>query len=541
MSNVQYADVQTPVTYCNPMPFPFNQAGGSANVAYDCPADYEDGSSVHLGYVSDKSSQNSQPGYYKNPVESLGYTPQGLDQTLVSQYNLPLGTQSVDSVDRFSYGASIPQYTCGSTVSTQVPMTCLPIESLMYDPPEQYYYGYNSLGSTKFIDSASTSMDLGGHFDVTVHPDPNKGLDDKVVEDRRSLTNMSTCDSTPVFYPTPREIPTELESLYPHNFLTENYTYVPYEMGQSFEMNKTFEVGPTFEMSKMYDVNQNFMSINNAGYNAFSIPQPFDIVRNMDDASSDDAIMEIANEIARNMQFLPDKDGNGKYSLDKNHPIHCVWRDLNRGHCSWRCRWWENGKRLSKNFNVKRFGDHEAMRMAITMKIRNSTPVERLQLLKEQREAVRNHLELLRQQNRPLFSENSADLNSSTTSTESALDFGTRKTKTLSNTKKLQRDNWNRLSWTYVKPPERKPGEATIICRLCAKTTRCSRSRNLQQAHIMHLIRMHKNPWKQYIHVDGLTKMCKAAIEALYQQQNFNSQSKWRLRPGLKRPEPAFC
>nr|ACC95440.1 hypothetical protein [Babesia orientalis] len=236
---------------------------------------------------------------------------------------------------------------------------------------------------------------------------------------------------------------------------------------------------------------------------------------------------------------MPDKESSGKYSLDKNHPIHCVWRGLNRGHCSWRCRWWENGKRLSKNFNVKRFGEHEAMWMAIAMKIRNSTPVERFQLLKEQREAVRNYCELVRQNADGSITEVRSESSSAVVLPSSGV--GVRKTRShLNSTKNAQRANWARIAWTYVMVPERRNSGSSVVCRLCAKTTKCSRSRNLQQAHIMHLIRMHKNPWKKYLDEEGLTKMCKSALDALYQQRGFTANSEWKLRPGLVPPEPVF-
>lgn len=249
------------------------------------------------------------------------------------------------------------------------------------------------------------------------------------------------------------------------------------------------------------------------------------------------SIIEIANEIVANVQYLPEKEANGKYSLDSNHPIHCVWRDLNRGHCSWRCRWWENGKRLSKNFNVKRFGEREAMWMAIAMKIRNSTPVERYQLLKEQREAVRNHLELLRQ-NADVSGMTAEYLGGVSMNTPAISQLPRRKRQSLSSAKRAQRLNWLRISWTYVKVSERHSGETSVVCRLCAKTTKCSRRRNLQQAHIMHLLRMHKNPWKKYLHEEGLTKMCRNALDALYEQRGYTDDSEWKLRPGLIPPEP---
>ncbi|KAK1939552.1 hypothetical protein X943_000962 [Babesia divergens] len=308
-------------------------------------------------------------------------------------------------------------------------------------------------------------------------------------------------------------------------------------------------IGDGFDIGYAYDFNATALAPMDCGMNIpsndyyvnFTSPHNLDDTftpfSDADALVNDAAIIEIANEIAANVRYLPDKEANGKYSLDSNHPIHCVWRDLNRGHCSWRCRWWENGKRLSKNFNVKRFGEREAMWMAIAMKIRNSTPVERYQLLKEQREAVRNHLELLRQHAdgsavEPGFM-SSIPLNMPTIQPSPR-----KQRQSLSSAKRAQRKNWIRIAWTYVKVPERRSSETSVVCRLCAKTTKCSRRRNLQQAHIMHLLRMHKNPWKKYLDMEGLTKMCRSAIETLYQQQGFTEDSEWKLRPGLTPPEP---
>ncbi|CDR94173.1 hypothetical protein, conserved [Babesia bigemina] len=265
----------------------------------------------------------------------------------------------------------------------------------------------------------------------------------------------------------------------------------------------------------------------------------FSPCRYTDAMANDAVVVEIANEIAANVQYLPDKESSGKYSLDKNHPIHCVWRDLNRGHCSWRCRWWENGKRLSKNFNVKRFGEWEAMWMAIAMKIRNSTPVERFQLLKEQREAVRNYCELASQHAGSTVTED--NYMDAAVAAVPPMGLSPRKKRQPANSAKCaQKANWARIAWTYVMVSDRRPSEVSVVCRLCAKTTKCSRSRNLQQAHIMHLIRMHKNPWKKYLDVEGLTKMCSSALDALYKQQGFTEDSEWKLRPGIVPPEPDF-
>ncbi|EDO06499.1 AP2 domain family protein [Babesia bovis T2Bo] len=275
------------------------------------------------------------------------------------------------------------------------------------------------------------------------------------------------------------------------------------------------------------------------GYCVSNFDDVFSACGDQDPLVNDAMVVEIADEIAANVQYLPDKESSGKYSLDKNHPIHCVWRDLNRGHCSWRCRWWENGKRLSKNFNVKRFGEHEAMWMAIAMKIRNSTPVERFQLLKEQREAVRNYCELVRQNVDGSVVDYRVDPKSSIAIAQ--IGTATRKARSpLNSTKSAQKANWARIAWTYVMVSERRSAASSVVCRLCAKTTKCSRSRNLQQAHIMHLIRMHKNPWKQYLDEEGLTKMCRSALDALYQQRGFTATSEWKLRPGLTPPEPGF-
>ncbi|ORM41710.1 uncharacterized protein BXIN_2746 [Babesia sp. Xinjiang] len=275
-----------------------------------------------------------------------------------------------------------------------------------------------------------------------------------------------------------------------------------------------------------------------AGYNMTNLEDVFSPCRDPDSLMNDAMVVEIADEIASNVQYLPDKESSGKYSLDKNHPIHCVWRDVNRGHCSWRCRWWENGKRLSKNFNVKRFGEREAMWMAIAMKIRNSTPVERFQLLKEQREAVRNYCELVRQNAHGASTDAHVDITSMAVPSVTAAPRKSRSP--LNSTKAAQKANWARIAWTYVMVPERRTGSTSVVCRLCAKTTKCSRSRNLQQAHIMHLLRMHKNPWKQYLDEEGLTKMCRSALDTLYQQRGYTANSEWKLRPGLTPPEPGL-
>ncbi|KAK1443657.1 AP2 [Babesia gibsoni] len=309
-----------------------------------------------------------------------------------------------------------------------------------------------------------------------------------------------------------------------------------FDLGYAYDFNKTAFVPMENVAGTNIPFNETYYAGFPSTYKLEDVYTPFNEHKAL---TNDASIIEIANEIATNVQFLPEKEANGKYSLDSDHPIHCVWRDLNRGHCSWRCRWWENGKRLSKNFNVKRFGEREAMWMAIAMKIRNSTPVERYQLLKEQREAVRNHLELLKQQ------ANGSTLNAEYVEgmpmcTSSMPQSQRKKRHSLSSAKRAQRLNWMRISWTYVKVPEIRSGETSVVCRLCAKTTKCSRRRNLHQAHIMHLLRMHKNPWKKYLNVDGLTKMCRSALEALYEQQGFTDDSEWKLRPGLIPPEPTI-
>ncbi|CAD2113865.1 transcription factor with AP2 domain(s), putative [Plasmodium vinckei] len=103
----------------------------------------------------------------------------------------------------------------------------------------------------------------------------------------------------------------------------------------------------------------------------------------------DDNIKEMVDEIVKTSFLLPEKGLKGRYALDYNHPIHSVWKDSTRGHCSWRCRWWENGRRLSKNFNVKRFGNECALRLAVAMKLHKSTPKEQEHLLKQQREFLK--------------------------------------------------------------------------------------------------------------------------------------------------------
>ncbi|KMZ77636.1 hypothetical protein PVIIG_03868 [Plasmodium vivax India VII] len=97
----------------------------------------------------------------------------------------------------------------------------------------------------------------------------------------------------------------------------------------------------------------------------------------------------IADEIIRNTLLLPERGPYGRNALDASHPIHSVWKDTTRGHSSWRCRWWENGKRLSKNYNVKRYGEHDALKMAIITKLRNSSPRDRILYLKHQREFLK--------------------------------------------------------------------------------------------------------------------------------------------------------
>ncbi|KAK2195596.1 AP2-ERF domain [Babesia duncani] len=392
----------------------------------------------------------------------------------------------------------------------------LPIDSMVYAPPEQFYYGFDgiNMSNTTFIDPVKPEKSGGG-------------------DDSYQYGEVSTCATTPTLSASALpEMPNDAFDLAGATCQTLTEEQCNNNGGYQFSGYYNLPIFPNYYMAE--NTMENMMDCNGQMAENSTPKYSTSMMTNSEEAS----ILDIAQEITANVQHLPAKDMNGKYSLDKNHPIHCVWRDLNRGHCSWRCRWWEDGRRLSKNFNVKRFGDAEAMRMAITMKIRNSTPAERLQLLKEQREAVRNHLELLRQNGDQQQGEFAI------TPTPQPLvrmsSFSKRQAKTLSNTKRIQRENWSRLSWTYVKVPDHKVDETSVICRLCAKTTRCSRSRNLQQAHIMHLIRMHKNPWKQYILVAGLTKMCRAAIEALYDQQGFTNSSGWKLRPGTKRPESVF-
>ncbi|GAB69055.1 transcription factor with AP2 domain(s) [Plasmodium cynomolgi strain B] len=94
----------------------------------------------------------------------------------------------------------------------------------------------------------------------------------------------------------------------------------------------------------------------------------------------------IADEIIKNTLLLPERGPYGRNALDASHPIHSVWKDTTRGHSSWRCRWWENGKRLSKNYNVKRYGELDALKMAIITKLRNSSPRDRILYLNHQRE-----------------------------------------------------------------------------------------------------------------------------------------------------------
>ncbi|BAM40223.1 conserved hypothetical protein [Theileria orientalis strain Shintoku] len=466
-----------------------------------------------------------------------------------------------------------------------------------YEPYNAYQcYAYTPLGQDANAPMANfaygTEVKDSKYAQQNLENSPNKeGLKDEL----ESVANASTCDNTPLLRPSsPNYYLNALSSNYPqnsntnnafnsalvngfnemnstltsgyvdmNNTLTNGYTDMSSTMSNGYadmngmtngysDMNATMNGGMNTtlngavnganvegfvqDMSDTQLVNGGFYYPGYYQYyytptmNGYNSEGGYEgALEDGYDDGLNESIVEIANEIANNVQYLPDKDSNGKYSLDKNHPIHCVWRDVNRGHCSWRCRWWENGKRLSKNFNVKRFGDFEAMRMAITMKIRNSTPVERIQLLKEQREAVRNQMQL--------YSYYPSNYNFGYLAGVSDVKI----TKVMNNSKKLQRENWSRLSWTYLKTSKMdKSADSTIICRLCSKTTRCSRSRNLQQAHIMHLIRMHKNPWRQYIDPNGLTKMCKLALDALYEQNQFSDDQEWNLRPGVHRPEPYF-
>ncbi|ANQ11082.1 AP2 family [Plasmodium coatneyi] len=94
----------------------------------------------------------------------------------------------------------------------------------------------------------------------------------------------------------------------------------------------------------------------------------------------------IAEEIIKNTRLLPKRGPNGRSTLDSSHPMHSVWKDTYGGNCSWRCRWWENGKRISKNYNIKRYGEEDSLKMAIITKLRNSSPEERILYLNYQRE-----------------------------------------------------------------------------------------------------------------------------------------------------------
>ncbi|GIX63165.1 transcription factor with AP2 domain [Babesia caballi] len=447
-----------------------------------------------MGYVTPES-------YGAFPTNNMVST-QG-----VCYYDESYGTPKYDFMNATCYqpsageqnsAAAAGMFMCMDSTMTPAPEYNTPMMYGMMDmgycsPGESTYYGVPSLAATQIV--STTKGDFG--------------------DDAKSFADCSTAATTPNLEPSmqPEVLDDGFDLGYGYNF-----------SGAAMGLHPASVVEPSGDYYGSYHTGLNvedFMSNR----------------RDTDLFAHDAIIVEIANEIASNVQFLPDKEASGKYSLDKNHPIHCVWRDLNRGHCSWRCRWWENGKRLSKNFNVKRFGEREAMWMAIAMKIRNSTPVERFQLLKEQREAVRNYSELSKQQAGDASVDPSL-VERMATIVPTMEQSPRRKRPCVNNVKAAQKANWARLGWTYIVVPDRRAGGTSVVCRLCAKTTKCSRSRNLQQAHIMHLIRMHKNPWKRYLATDGLTKMCRSALDALYEQQGFTADSEWKLRSGILPPEP---
>ncbi|EAN32780.1 hypothetical protein TpMuguga_02g00497 [Theileria parva strain Muguga] len=547
-----------------------NCVDGDMNSTYNCYNNYpyyntNNGYDYMSQQVTDYSNCYGVSGYEMSdsslakPVSSMG------ESVLAANESSKTSTYSYNdfSLLPFSSGSEFNNQFNASEVDT-TNLNTEEFGGLHYNSPEEtseYNFGEECKNEWSAECSNLSMVKLDHLSDKNLKSldcDFKKTSDD----DSESLANASTCESTPIMKPLRVSPP---HSPMPSQFVSQapvNHLPVP-SMANVQDLSETQFYPPQYfnyapyqtNFANQYDMTQfnNTMACYNTmtGYdvNGFSAMNGYDMspAQGMAGYSTgmgynngvvmeglDESIIEIANEIANNVQYLPDKDSNGKYSLDKNHPIHCVWRDVNRGHCSWRCRWWENGKRLSKNFNVKRFGEFEAMRMAITMKIRNSTPVERIQLLKEQREAVRNQLHLFGAY------PNSTSYPTSNFNFESNFN-DSNITKVMNDNKKLQKENWERLSWTYLKTNKcDDSNHITIICRLCSKTTRCSRTRNLQQAHIMHLIRMHKNPWKQYIDPNGLTKMCKLALDNLYERHRFTPYHQWVLRPGINRPEPAF-
>ncbi|CCF73073.1 transcription factor with AP2 domain(s) (AP2-G) [Babesia microti strain RI] len=253
----------------------------------------------------------------------------------------------------------------------------------------------------------------------------------------------------------------------------------------------------------------------------------------------DDSFYAIVDEIVENTKYLPPKNSEVKCSLDANHPIHCVWKDMNRGHFSWRCRWWENGKRLSKNFNIKRFGDMEAMKMAITMKLKNSTPSERLQLLKEQREVVRVNMEK-RHSNPPidLLTTVSGQFPTPVSTIQppspNISDYSCDNDEY---SVKIQDENFKRLSWAYTMLDRHANGkDSNLRCKICRKTIKSSRGSNIEQSFFLHLFRMHKNPWKQYVDVRGLDSASKNMLNNLYSFHGINDRTPWKVNSSLCRP-----
>ncbi|KJP87997.1 hypothetical protein AK88_02272 [Plasmodium fragile] len=116
------------------------------------------------------------------------------------------------------------------------------------------------------------------------------------------------------------------------------------------------------------------------------VKKKYDVHKEMVLTMEEGDLKVIAEEIIRNTLLLPERGPYGRNALDASHPIHSVWKDTSRGNSSWRCRWWENGKRLSKNYNVKRYGELDALKMAIITKLRNSSPRDRILYLNHQRE-----------------------------------------------------------------------------------------------------------------------------------------------------------
>ncbi|EUD69077.1 hypothetical protein C922_00769 [Plasmodium inui San Antonio 1] len=119
------------------------------------------------------------------------------------------------------------------------------------------------------------------------------------------------------------------------------------------------------------------------------LQKKYDVQKEMVLSMEEGDLKLIADEIIRNTHLLPERGPYGRNTLDASHPIHSVWKDTSRGHSSWRCRWWENGKRLSKNYNVKRYGEEDALKMAIITKLRNSSPRDRIFYLEHQRECLK--------------------------------------------------------------------------------------------------------------------------------------------------------